>query len=182
MITKIILAGEGGQGVQTVAEILAKAGLLEKKEICYIPNFGVEQRGGVSIAFVQIGDEPISFPKFSKGDIVIALSERAVERTQMYVDKHTLFVYDSSHESAPPQMEAKAIKGVPALTVANKELSSRVFNVIILGAVLAASKVVSRESAREALLDKLGAKVTSNPALMELNNKALDRGMQLLEN
>jgi 2-oxoglutarate ferredoxin oxidoreductase subunit gamma len=180
MITKIILAGEGGQGVQTVAEILAKAGIIEKKEVCYIPNFGVEQRGGVSIAFVQIGDEPISFPRFIKGDIVIALSERAVERTERYVDKHTLFVYDSSYETKPSQMDAKAIKGVPALTVANKELSSRVFNVIILGAVIAASKVISVESARAALQEKLGSKVTSNPELMELNNKALTRGMELL--
>jgi len=61
-IVKIALAGEGGQGVQSVAQILTEAAALEGKEILYIPNFGVEQRGGVSIAFVQIGDQKIGAP------------------------------------------------------------------------------------------------------------------------
>ena len=49
--TKIVLAGEGGQGVQSIAKILVEAGYEAGKQILYIPNFGVEQRGGVSIAF-----------------------------------------------------------------------------------------------------------------------------------
>ena len=83
--TKIVLAGEGGQGVQSVAKILVEAGYEANKEILYIPNFGVEQRGGVSIAFCQIGDEKIGEPRFSKGDIVIMLSDRAIERCQLLV-------------------------------------------------------------------------------------------------
>lgn len=55
--TKIVLAGEGGQGVQSIAKILVEAGYEAGKQILYIPNFGVEQRGGVSIAFCQISDE-----------------------------------------------------------------------------------------------------------------------------
>ncbi|MGB4510981.1 MAG: 2-oxoacid:acceptor oxidoreductase family protein, partial [Thermacetogeniaceae bacterium] len=73
---RIAIAGEGGQGVQSVAMILTEAAALDGKEFLYIPNFGVEQRGGVSIAFVQIGDEKIGAPKFKTGDIVIALSDR----------------------------------------------------------------------------------------------------------
>jgi len=84
-IVKIALAGEGGQGVQSVAQIMVDAANDEGKEALYIPNFGVEQRGGVSIAFCQISDERIGAPKFVTGDIVIALSGRAVVRTQQYV-------------------------------------------------------------------------------------------------
>ena len=75
--TKIVLAGEGGQGVQSIAKILVEAGYEAGKEILYIPNFGVEQRGGVSIAFCQIADERIGEPRYSKGDIIIMLSDRA---------------------------------------------------------------------------------------------------------
>ena len=57
--TRIVLAGEGGQGVQSIAKILVEAGYEAGKEILYIPNFGVEQRGGVSIAFCQVADEKI---------------------------------------------------------------------------------------------------------------------------
>ncbi|UMZ75229.1 2-oxoacid:acceptor oxidoreductase family protein [Natranaerofaba carboxydovora] len=100
-ITRIALAGEGGQGVQSVADILAEAANFEGQEALYIPNFGVEQRGGVSVAYVQISDKKIGSPKFTKGDIVIALSERAVRRTVQYVDKNTTLVYDSSLIEVP---------------------------------------------------------------------------------
>ena len=73
--TKIVLAGEGGQGVQSIAKILVEAGYEANKEVLYIPNFGVEQRGGVSIAFCQIADERIGEPRYSKGDIIIMLSD-----------------------------------------------------------------------------------------------------------
>ena len=100
-LVKIAIAGEGGQGVQSIGDILAEAGNEEGKEALYIPNFGIEQRGGVSVAYVQISTEQIGSPKFKHGDIVIALSDRAVERTRQYVTKDTLFVYDSSLISAP---------------------------------------------------------------------------------
>ena len=80
-LVRIALAGEGGQGVQSIAEILAEAAYNENQQALYIPNFGLEQRGGVSIAFLQFSDKRIGAPKFQKADIVIALSERAVART-----------------------------------------------------------------------------------------------------
>ena len=71
-LVRVALAGEGGQGVQSVAEILAEAAYNENKQAIYIPNFGLEQRGGVSIAFIQVSDERIGAPKFNKADVVIA--------------------------------------------------------------------------------------------------------------
>ena len=71
-LIRIALAGEGGQGVQAVAEILAEAAYHEGKQAIYIPNFGLEQRGGVSLAFVQVSDQRIGAPKFNKGDVVVA--------------------------------------------------------------------------------------------------------------
>jgi 2-oxoglutarate ferredoxin oxidoreductase subunit gamma len=107
-LVKIAIAGEGGQGVQAIGDILAEAGNDEGMEALYIPNFGIEQRGGVSLAFVQISDEQIGSPKFKRGDIVIALSERAVARTMQYVTGDTLFVYDSSL-IASPEVDDEAV-------------------------------------------------------------------------
>ncbi len=95
-ITKIAIAGEGGQGVQMIAEILAEAANQMGKNAIYIPNFGVEQRGGVSIAFVQISDGPIGAPKFVEADILIPVSPRAVERTTMHAGSDTVYIYDNS--------------------------------------------------------------------------------------
>lgn len=179
---KIVLAGEGGQGVQSVAEIIAEAANEEGKEALYIPNFGVEQRGGVSIAFLQISDEPLGAPKFNTGDIVIALSERSIDRVKQYVGPQTLFVYDASIEVSPERLpqQAKKILAIPALEVAKKELHPRVFNIIIMGAVVRATGVVSEEQAKQAIEKKLGYKFEQNPKLREMNYKAIERGMQLV--
>ncbi|MBM7866303.1 ketoisovalerate oxidoreductase [Heliobacterium gestii] len=183
-VVKIALAGEGGQGVQSVAEIITEAANEEGKEALYIPNFGVEQRGGVSIAFVQISDkEKVGSPKFEKADIVIALSDRAVRRCAQYVDGNTVFVYDTFIEGVEDDLPkgAKKVIGIPAIETAKNELHPRVFNIIIMGAVVRATHVVSEERAKQALEDKLGYKFEQDPKLRELNHRALARGMQLVE-
>lgn len=179
--TKIVLAGEGGQGVQSIAKILVEAGYEAQKNVLYIPNFGVEQRGGVSIAFCQIADEKIGEPRFSKGDIVIMLSDRAIDRCSTYISKDTTVIYDTSACTKKPEVEAKEIIGIPANEIANKELSARVFNIIILGALLSATDVVKLESVKEAMEMALGKKFAVKPELRELNHQALERGMKLVE-
>ena len=181
-LTRIALAGEGGQGVQSVAEIITEAAYDSGREALYIPNFGVEQRGGVSIAFVQVSDHKIGAPKFQKADIVVALSSRAVVRTNQYVGVNTVFVYDSGLEDVETNLPKVAgqIIGIPALETAKLELDTRVFNVIIMGAVIKVTGVVTPEQAKAALEKKLGHKFQENPQLRELNFRALERGMELV--
>lgn len=177
-LTRIVLAGEGGQGVQTVAEILAEAANEEGKQALYIPNFGVEQRGGVSVAYVQISDSQIGSPKFQTGDIVVALSDRAVQRTQKYVGPETTFVYDSTIQGLEGELPKNAgeVLPIPAIEVAKKEFHPRVFNIIILGAVVSASRVISLEQAKAAIEKRLGYKFEKQPELRDFNYRALERG------
>jgi 2-oxoglutarate ferredoxin oxidoreductase subunit gamma len=100
---RIVMGGEGGQGVQAIADIMALAAYEEGLEALYIPNFGIEQRGGVSLAFVQLGKEPIGSPKFKKADLIVALSNRALKRMLDYVNEDCIVLYDST-QLAPPQV------------------------------------------------------------------------------
>lgn len=180
-LTRIVLGGEGGQGVQTVAEILAEAGFRSGLQALYIPNFGVEQRGGVSLAFVQVGEETIAAPKFQKAQVVVALSDRAIRRTADYVTKDTIFVYEATaaRSSADLPREAAKILPVPAVQLATEHLHPRVFNIIILGVVVGVVDVFQEEALREALEERLGYRFISQPALRELNYRALNEGRQL---
>lgn len=182
-VTKIAIAGEGGQGVQSVANIIAEAAYATGKQALYIPNFGVEQRGGVSIAFIQISDEDIGSPKFSKGDIVAALSDRAVRRMLQYTDENSIFVYDSAIKGVDEELpdSAKKVLAIPAIQIAQEEYHPRVFNVIIMGAVIGATNVVDLEDAKQALEKKLAYKFDQYPELRELNYKALERGTELVQ-
>lgn len=179
---KMVLAGEGGQGVQAVAEILVEAAHEEGKECLYIPNFGVEQRGGVSVAYIQISDDVIGAPKFKIGDVVVALSERSIHRTKKYVGPETVFVYDSSINIAEKDLPQNAarILNIPAVEISNHELNPRVFNVIIMGAVVGATNVITREDAKKAIEHKLGAKFEKQPQLRDMNFSAIDRGIEIV--
>ena len=180
-LIRVALAGEGGQGVQAIAEILSEAAFNEGKQAIYIPNFGIEQRGGVSIAFIQVSDTRIGSPKFEKADVVVALCGRAIARTAVYSDEKTLFVYDSASEISDSDFPktAKKIVGIPAIDTANNELHPRVFNMIIMGAVIGLSQVVSFKAASDALTYQLGYKFERNPKLKEMNFKALEFGREL---
>lgn len=232
-IIKIAVAGEGGQGVQSIAQILAEAAYDEGKNAVYIPNFGVEQRGGVSIAFLQIGEGQIGAPRFVEADILIPLSPRAVNRTKMHAGKQTTYIYDNSiiaegevndniiglqyFDVTPPCPvsdepnqdlsggvvagepktcsvtrpgngvdpadipEVKKVVAIPANDIAKNELHPRVFNVIILGAIIAATEVLPLDSIKKALEKNLGAKFAANPKLREMNYTALERGYNLIK-
>ena len=182
-LVRVVLAGEGGQGVQSVAEIMAEAAYEEGKQAIYIPNFGLEQRGGVSIAFLQVSDRRIGAPKFNKADVIAALSQRAIARTRMYSGPDTIFMYDSSFEVKEEDMptQYKMILDIPAVEK-SKELNTRVFNVIIMGAVMALTDMIPVAATRAALEKKLGYKFEKNPELREMNYRAMEVGRALVQN
>src|SRR3990167_5492489 len=94
---KILISGEGGQGVQIISEILAKVANKNGKIVSYMPQFGVEQRGGASVAFLQISDKKIIYPKFVIADLVIVMSNRAISAVESRISENTIFLFDSSN-------------------------------------------------------------------------------------
>ncbi|MFA5070228.1 MAG: 2-oxoacid:acceptor oxidoreductase family protein [Patescibacteria group bacterium] len=185
-INKILIAGEGGQGVQTIAHLICEAAFHKGLAVSFIPNYGVEQRGGVSLAFIQIQDKPVHYPKFEKGDLVVILSERSVLRTWQYVGPESLVLYNSSFitpkllNSQKPRV--KNLLGIDAANLAAFKLkSSRVFNVIILGAILGRLGKITFSEMKSALKKQLGKKYKAKPELEALNNDALKMGIELVK-
>ena len=84
MHIKILLAGDGGQGIQLISDMLTQASFANGWFVSQIPNYGLEQRGGVSLSFLIISDKEISYPKFTKPDIMLVMSEQARERMKNY--------------------------------------------------------------------------------------------------
>lgn len=124
MQKRIIFGGEGGQGVQSAADILAQAAFEEGFEALYIPNFGIEQRGGISLAYVQLGEKPIGSPKFLKADLAVAFSARALKRLEPYIKEESSVLYDSSL-LAPPEVDAEVIGRQAYNTIAPEAFAER---------------------------------------------------------
>ena len=80
MTTEILLAGFGGQGVLFAGKILANCGLMDSKELSWLPSYGPEMRGGTANCSVCISDEPIGSPLVLAPDILIAMNQPSYDK------------------------------------------------------------------------------------------------------
>ena len=153
---KILFAGEGGQGVQAIAQILTKAGFKEGQSVSYIPNFGVEQRGGASLAFVTIQSRPVVYPKFDQADVLAILSGRSKKRVKDHIGPNT-----------------KVILGPAVKNGKKSKLPPRTWNVVVLGEINRQGKIVKKESLVKAMEEKFARQFQKNPELRKLDLEAL---------
>lgn len=186
MPAKILLAGEGGQGVQTVAKIIAQAAQKSGKFSSYIPSFGVEQRGGVSLAFVQISKNALAYPRFDQADTLVVFCQRALPTIKPYLAENTLFIYDNS---AITNKSLDKIKdqiqnylAVPAQKVSQEKYSIKTLNMVMLGALAQTLKEIDTAEVDSQILRELKAKIDKNPALKDLNLNAFREGITLAQN
>lgn len=166
---KILFAGEGGQGVQVIAEILAKAAFYDEKHSSYIPNFGVEQRGGVSLAFVIIQDkDPVGYPKFDKADILAILSNRSLGRVEDYINSKTTLIYGPAVTLRNSKNTRKVFK------LKEADFPTKVWNMLVLGKIIKIKNIVSDESIQKAVEERFGKYFKKDPSLKKLDFRALD--------
>lgn len=167
-MTKVLFAGEGGQGVQVIAEILAKAAFKEGKSSLYIPNFGVEQRGGTSLAFVVINQKPIAYPKFQQADFLAILSDRSIKRVEPYLGPKTKVILGPAvtQKQIPKAARVFHLEG-------ETDRPPQVWNVMVLGEVNRQGKLVKITSLVETMKERFARQFKENPGLKELDLKAI---------
>ena len=85
MTEEMIIAGFGGQGVLSMGKILAYSGLMDDKEVTWMPSYGPEQRGGTANVTVILSDERISSPILNTYDTVIVLNQQSLDRFEKQV-------------------------------------------------------------------------------------------------
>lgn len=178
MILESILAGFGGQGVLLIGQILAYAGMYENKNTTWFPAYGAEVRGGTANCSVVISDEPIGSPVISEPEIVVAMNRPSLERFEgMLKPGGTLFYNSSIIEVKPKRTDIKLV-AIPANDIAAELGNSRVANMVVLGAIIKSTGVVSVDTVTKVLEDKV---FTGNKKhLVAINRAALEKGMALV--
>jgi 2-oxoglutarate ferredoxin oxidoreductase subunit gamma len=175
--TNIIIAGEGGQGIQTIAKILSTAAHDSGMSVSYMPQFGVEQRGAPSIAFMSIDDKPLRYPKFEKADMAIILQNRAVSSLENYLNPNTKVIFDSSTIAADSLPERIIKKfGLPATKYAIEKFNPKSFNIIVVG-MLAKQIGLDKNIVWENVYKTLGKKF-KNEEIEKINKEALEFGYE----
>jgi 2-oxoglutarate ferredoxin oxidoreductase subunit gamma len=175
MQTKTIFAGFGGQGVLSIGLNLAQAAMLEGKHVTYLPSYGAEVRGGTANCTVAVSDEEIASPVASSPDFVVAMNQPSVKRFQNQIQSGgSLFINSSLIDIEVTRGDISVIK-VPASSIAEQLGNSKSANMVILGAFIRKSNVVTLEKVIEGLKDVLKGK----QKLIAINEKALMAGYNL---
>jgi 2-oxoisovalerate ferredoxin oxidoreductase beta subunit len=172
------LAGAGGDGAQTAAMLIARAGINEGFDATHIPSYGPESRGGTSYADVHVADREVLSPASPRPDILIAFNAPSLARFGPTVPPGGTILYDSSVIAEPPlRGEGVTAYGVPFTAIAVELGKAVVKNIVALGALCAATGIFPRESFLTVLRQALSEKL----ALLPLNEEAFSRGALEIE-
>ncbi len=178
MKKEIIISGFGGQGVLSMGKILAYSGLMDGKEVTWMPAYGPEQRGGTANVTVIVSDERISSPILRHYDIAIALNQPSVDMFMPRVKSGGLLIYDGFGCSTSPKRADISIYRIDAMNKAAEMGNSKVFNMIVLGGLLSLVPIVSVEALEKALRKTLPERYHDT---IPHNLEAMRIGMQLIQ-
>jgi len=175
MTEEIIIAGFGGQGVLSMGKILAYSGMMQEKEVSWFPSYGPEMRGGTANVTVIISDEKISSPILNMFDTVVVLNQQSLDKFESKVKKGGTLIYDPNGIINPPARKDINIYKVEGTRIASEMGNVKIFNMVILGALLKARPVIKVESVKTGLEKSIPAR---HHDLIPLNLKAIEEGQK----
>lgn len=175
MLVKTVFSGFGGQGVLMMGYILALSAMRDGMQVTYLPAYGAEVRGGTANCTVSISDEEIASPVASFPDYVIALNKPSLIRYEGQLKSRGALLLNSDLIDIDPKRKDIEIFKIPANTIAKKLKSERTVNMIMLGALAAATNIISIDSLANGLTEVIK---TKSARQMETNRKGLELGSQ----
>lgn len=175
MIDKILLAGFGGQGVLFIGKILAYAGMLDERQVCWIPSYGPEMRGGTANCSVIISDDEINSTVLEYADAGIVLNQPAYDKFLPFIKPGGALVVNGSVVDITKGREDIEIVSLPAGDLATELGNHSLANMVCLGALLSRLKTTNLASIEKSIDEVVGKK---KPQLRDSNFAAVKQGLQ----
>ena len=173
MQTEIIISGFGGQGALFAGQILAYTAMDEGRHVTWIPSYGPEMRGGTANCTVVISDDDIGSPLVRHPTAVIAMNLPSLDKYEPLVAPGGVLVINASLTNRPAHRTDIRVIDLPANAIAEEMGNPRLANLVLVGAMLSATGVLTVESVGRALEAHLPQR---HMQLLEANRAALRRG------
>ena len=171
--SEIVMAGFGGQGLLFSGKVLAYAGLLEGRQLSWLPSYGPEMRGGTANCNVILSDNPIGSPIAHSPNILMVMNNPSFDKYEGALAKGGFLFIDSSLVSRQTARKDVASYAIPATRLAGEMGFPSLANMILTGALVKATGCVRMESAIEALRHVVSARKAD---LLDANIKAIRKG------
>ena len=175
MAYEIVLAGFGGQGILFLGKMIASAGMLDGKQVSWIPSYGPEMRGGTANCSVVVSDRLIGMPVVPHPNVLVVMNRPSLEKFESRMQPKGLLLINKTLIEIPHMRQDIQAAYLDITGIAAKIGNPRLANVVALGALISLAPIVTRASAVEALKTELSGK---KAALLDLNLQALEAGRQ----
>jgi 2-oxoglutarate ferredoxin oxidoreductase subunit gamma len=173
MNNEVVLAGFGGQGILFAGKVLAYCGLIDEKEISWLPSYGPEMRGGTANCSVCISNEPIGSPLVTEPDLMVAMNQPSYEKFIASVKSGGKAFIDSTMVEEKSERDDIECFYIPATKLATDNDVSGMANIILIGKLIKETGIFGMNTIKNAL-EKIIPSKKSN--LIELNMKAVEIG------
>ncbi|MBQ0022400.1 MAG: 2-oxoacid:acceptor oxidoreductase family protein [Prevotellaceae bacterium] len=178
MTEEIIISGFGGQGVLSMGKILAYAGIMEGKQVSWMPAYGPEQRGGTANVTVIVSDDVVSSPIVSYYDTAIVLNQPSLEKFEPFVKPGGTIIYEGHSVFQAPKRDDINIYRIDAMEEAARTGNSKVFNMLVLGGLLKVRPIATVDDVVKGLHKALPER---HHKLIPMNEDAIRRGMEIIQ-
>lgn len=171
--TRILFAGFGGQGILFAGKFMAYKGLIEDKQVSWLPSYGPEMRGGTANCNVIISDDPIGSPIVDKPDVLVAMNLPSLDKYEAAVVPGGKIFVDSTLISREVERTDVDVYYIPATATASSENLETLANMIITGKLIKEVPEFSLDNVEKVLGKIVSAR---HQDLLEFNKKALEVG------
>lgn len=172
---RIVLAGFGGQGVLFAGKVIASAGLIEDREVSWLPSYGPEMRGGTANCSVTLSDDPIGSPLVVEPNALIAMNQPSFDKFVDSVVPGGVIVVDSTLVPNLVERDDVTICAFPAQELAEEAGLKGLGNIVLVGKLFAETGFCDRATL-DAAIDKCVP--ARKAAMVEKNKQALQLGME----
>ena len=171
MKCRMFFAGSGGQGTLAIGQIIAKAAMEEGREVTWLPSYGPEMRGGTANCTVVVSDQPIRCPLIDEADVLVVMNLPSLLKFEPMVVPNGLLFINSDLVPQEPKRSDLRVQKIAVNTEAQKLGSDKAANIIMLGAILAETNLVKKETVVYELEQLFSGRKAK---YLDMNKKALD--------
>ena len=172
---RIVFAGFGGQGLLFAGKVVAYAGLIDGREVSWLPSYGPEMRGGTANCSVTLSDEPIGSPLITDPNVLVAMNQPSLLKFEPEITPGGIALIDTTLVTRVPERDDIQVYTLDATRMAEEAGLKGLANIVLVGKMLKETGFCSMETIEAAVRKTVPAR---KQAMIEHNLHALRLGLE----